>query len=112
MYLPEYNHDGITDTGYTVYKVNGVSPSSLGYKYPASGWDNGNFVLEIEALGDSCVVHGKKHENLNNGQAWSNWHDIVPDRAIDCKTITSFEWGLFNRVVMPGSVFKIYGVRA
>ena len=107
MKLPAYDDGTNTGTGYTTYKINKINQS---YLYNSNGWDNSTFLLDFVALGDAYMCHGYKKGDLESGQPWERWHDVL--RKGQYETITAFTWGLFGRGVIVGSAFEVYGVRA
>lgn len=113
MYLPKYELDGVTDTGYSTYAVNGKSISTgNGYCYPSSGWDNAHFLFDIMACGDLVYVRCYKQDNggnLMNGIGVKVFHFAINENKGLYEAITSFRWSLFNRKVLAGSTFKVYG---
>lgn len=112
MTLPKYDYEGVTDVGYAILRINGAGD----YIYPAGGWQSVDLIGDIEALGDICLVEWRKIPTDKHGGAANAWGIFGGVKFVKTAgtfdDIHSFEWGLFNRKVLPGATFKIYGVRA
>ena len=112
MTLPKYDYEGVTDVGYAILRINGAGD----YIYPAGGWQSVDLIGDIEALGDICLVKWWKIPTDKHGGAANAWDIFGGVKFVETAgtfdDIHSFEWGLFNRKVLPGATFKIYGVRA
>lgn len=113
MYLPEYEYEGNTGTGYSTYAINGKAIGRFGYCYPASNWENGHFLFDIMPCGDLVYVRCYKGPNsgaLTNGSTMTEiFHFAVAENVGLYEGVFSFEWSLFDRKVLPGSTFKVYG---
>lgn len=114
MYLPTYEYDGTTGTGYSTYAINGKKISSgNGYCYPASKWEAAHFFFDIMACGDLVYVRCYREPNgsiLTEGRSMTDiFHFAINENKGLYETITSFTWSLFNRKVLAGSTFKVYG---
>jgi glycerophosphoryl diester phosphodiesterase len=113
MYLPAYELDGTTGTGYSTYAVNGKSISTgNSYCFPSAKWENAYFLFDIMACGDIVYVRCYRETNgttLASGKTVEVFHFAINENPGMYENITSFKWSLFNRKVLPGSTFKIYG---
>lgn len=113
MYLPKYEYEGNTGTGYSTYAINGKTIGRLGYCYPPSNWENGYFLFDIMACGDLVYVRCYKVVDgayLSEGRTLEQiFHFAINENVGLYEGIFSFEWSLFNRKVLPGSTFKVYG---
>lgn len=113
MYLPKYEYDGTTGTGYSTYAINGKAIGKLGYCYPSGNWENGYFLFDIMACGDLVYVRCYKHgtgSELSVGITMEQiFHFAINENVGLYESIISFKWSLFNRKVLPGSTFKVYG---
>lgn len=109
MYLPKYDYNGETATGYTTYLINGENVSPATYSYPSANWDNGHFFFDIMACGEIVYIRCYKSVNvLTMGQPANMFHFTVSSVG-EYEYINSFLWRCFNRKVLSGSTFKIYG---
>ena len=104
MYLPPE-----TDaSAYAEYSINGYGS----YSSPSEGWSNISLMCDIESMGCGNTVHivwyklGKVKTEETKMWVRYVWQDA------SLSTIRSFTWALFNRNVMPGTTFEIWGVRA
>jgi hypothetical protein len=113
MYLPKYEYDGTTGTGYSTYAINGKVIGELGYCYPSSNWENGHFLFDIMACGDLVYVrcyNGPNGTALTYGRTlFEIFHFAVAENVGLYEGIFSFKWSLFSSKVLPGSTFKVYG---
>lgn len=105
-YMPKYEDEQYTGTGYGDYKVNG---SASGLVYPSGGWDNAYFIFDIEHIGSVIVSKCYKTSDINASGAW-NLINSTTLRNQDA--IKSFTWGVFGRSVLPESKFIVWGVDA
>ena len=111
--LPKYELDGSTGTGYATYKINNSALTTNGYYYPAGGWDDGKFYFDIIPMGNAvqvqCYQNAQYPANgLSSGQPAKFFHTIVSQSG-EWNTVTSFEWSLYSRKVLPGSKFAVFG---
>lgn len=108
MHLPTYNYDGITDTGYSAYKINGIGS----YQSPSGGWANTDIEWIIEAQGFRALSDMIVHEYSGGWKNRSHYSIKKDGDETFFETIKSITWALFNRKVMVGTKLEIYGVRA
>ena len=95
-----------TNAGYAYYAVNDRRPT---WQNPSNGWNNALFLWTIEAMGDYYTVTCFK-DGANGAQLW---HSDVFKSEGAFRTITKFEWRMFNGTMGWSSTnFKVYGVRA
>lgn len=111
--LPKYELDGSTGTGYATYKINNSALTTKGYYYPSEGWDDGKFYFDIIPMGNAVQVQCYQNaqypvNGLSSGQPAKLFHTIVSQSG-EWNTVTSFEWSLYNRKVLPGSKFAVFG---
>lgn len=95
-----------SNSGYAHYAVNGMQPA---WQNPSNGWNNALFLWTIEAMGDYYTVTCFK-DGANGAELWHS--DIFKSEGA-FRTITKFEWRIFNGTMGWSSTnFKVYGVKA